>query len=411
MRSAVGGELMLPDEAAELVDGVVQLAIRVSQRECHREILAEKAEVQLPEVPFQLRSILRRAYEGDLERRAQAIATALKRVLSLGMIGSDDAIGETMCVAFRERFERQLSLILNGLHRNHPTDDLGSVPETLCAGTCAELRLSALEHLRRVRPPMPPLDLLPEQNDLVIRLVEASRRVPIGERRKFWLSESHSQIEGTLDHPGLERHSRGAYRGDIEELGSKGLLNLVQGPSRELTFDVRPEGFRYYSELQRSAGTGVARLERVNRSSLDTPRFRKLYPEAYERWSRAEARLWQPQAEAELTAVGLLLRECLQHFATALVDRFKPPDVKEDRSKDHSRVRSVLAMQEEAVGQKTWSAVAESWQSTSKLVQRLVHGAERQDRPLRWEDARRAVFLVVSAMVQIDWIVGDPASN
>ena len=167
-------------------------------------------------------------------------------------------------------------------------------------------------------------------------------------------------------------------------------------------FDVRPEGFRYYEELRRKQGAGFERVERFVRMALESDRFRGLYPEAFERWSQAEALLWQRDVEAKLTNVGHTLREGIQRFATALVGHFSPPDVDENLAHDQARVKSVLAQKDDAIGETTRKALEAQWATTSNLVQRLEHGAQREGEPLTWEDARRAVFLVAAAMVEID---------
>lgn len=200
-----------------------------------------------------------------------------------------------------------------------------------------------------------------------------------------------------------------AHLGDAEELVTKELLSRRQTSRGDPLFDVRPEGFRYYEELRRRQGAGFERVERITRASLDSDRFRKLYPGAFERWSQAEALLWRSDIEANLTTVGHTLREGIQQFATALVGHFPPPDEDSDPQHDQARVKAVLALKGEELGKTTRQALEGQWATLSNLVQRLVHGAQREGEPLTWDDARRAVFLAASARVEVDGALGATA--
>jgi hypothetical protein len=334
----------------------------------------------------------------------------LQRVLELGLVGDTEAVGETLCVAFRERFEEQALQVEARLPETRSLQglSLGDVPETLSAAICGELRLAAREYVLLVRP-LPVIDLLPEQEQLLMALVDASRSVPPEKKAAFLFSHPHNRPQGRLVHSGLPDHPVDAYLGDLEELATKGLLSLRRTDRGDRLFDVRPEGFRYYEELRRRQGAGFERVEKVIRASLDSDRFRELYPEAFERWSQAEALLWRADVEANLTTVGHTLPEGIQQFATALVGHFPPPDVDSDPQHDQARVKAVLALKGEAIRKTSRQALEGQWATLSNLVQRLVHGAQREEEPLTWDDARRAVFLAASAMVEVDGALGATA--
>lgn len=396
---------MLPQEAARQVDAILATSFRNSERQRNEEVGRLETDLM---GHGRIGSSLHRhqvltAFEHDVERRGRAIQDALRRVLELGLVGDTEAVGETLCVAFRERFEEQVRQIEARLPETRSLQglSLGDVPETLCASTCGELRLAAREYVLRVRP-LPVVDLLPEQEQLLMTLVDASRSVPPEKKAAFLFTHPHNRPQGRLVHPGLPDKPVDAHLGDAEELVTKGLLSRRQTGRDDPLFDVRPEGFRYYEELRRRQGAGFEWVERIIRASLDSDRFRELYPGAFERWSHAEALLWRSDIEANLTTVGHALREAIQQFATALVGHFPPPDVDADPQHDQARVKAVLALKGEELGKTTRQALEGQWATLSNLVQRLVHGAQREGEPLTWDDARRAVFLAASAMVEVD---------
>lgn len=304
---------MLPEEAARLVDAILEGPFRESERRWNEDVRDRLDLLQMNGAIGGSRhyQLVLEAFERDLERRARAIEAALRRILILGLAGHAEAVGETLCAAFRDRFERQTQKVEAHLPMagNLQNLTLGGLPQHLSATICGELRLAAMEYVQSVRPPLPAIDLLPEQEQLLMVLVEASRSVPLEAKRAFLLLHVHNRKSGRLVHPGMDGKPEDAYAGDIEELGRKGLLGLMGSGRSDLTFDVRPEGFRYYEELRRKQGTGFDRVQQVPRSLLDSGRFRQLYPMAFERWSHAETLLWQPDIEAKLTTVGHILRE------------------------------------------------------------------------------------------------------
>lgn len=393
---------MLPEQVAQLIDPILTVAFRTSEKTRHEATSATLAE--FGSVGHGLLVLaLQQVYEGDLERRAREIASQLKRVLELGMLGDSDAVGETLGLAFRERFAKQTQEIQGKWPERQglPGFPLAELVAEIAGAACAELQLAAKEYLVRRRPPMPALDLLPEQEHLLLILVEASRRVPPANRARFLLVRSLSS-RGRLIHPGVAEDAEGVYPGDVEELGAKSLLNLQLSARGDHSFDVRPEGFRYYRELRRRQGAGFERAERITKSYLDAGRFRQLYPEAFERWCEAESLLWSTQVEAQLTTIGHTLREGIQKFVSALVARYSPPEVPAEVGKDQARVKAVLQLAESVIGETTRKALEASWATTSNLIQRLEHGAHREREALTWEDARRAVFLVLLAMAEVD---------
>lgn len=103
--------------------------------------------------------------------------------------------------------------------------------------------------------------LEPTQEELLFKVVEASRNVSNQDRQKFYAIDS---FEGTgLQHPGLGEDAIPVYRGDIETLGRLGLLFVSAQQRGVLSFDVSPRGYDVYSELKRRSGQPLGRAEAI----------------------------------------------------------------------------------------------------------------------------------------------------
>jgi hypothetical protein len=184
------------------------------------------------------------------------------------------------------------------------------------------------------------IPLLSEQQDLLAKLVEASRNVPAAEREQFIYAPTFGNSE--VQHPGLPATRLPAYAGDLDVLEGEGLLNVAHRQHGTRLFDVTPRGFQVYEELRRHADTPHRQVEGDLMRYLDSDAFQRSYPEAYRKWSQAAELLWGSDSEQQLTMVGHLCREAMQEFATALVDRHQPPGVDTDKARDVARIRAVL---------------------------------------------------------------------
>lgn len=121
----------------------------------------------------------------------------------------------------------------------------------------------------------------------------------------------------------------------------------------------------------------------------------------------AESLLYAEDTENTLTTIGHLLREAMQEFASALVDRFKPPRVDSDKAKTVSRIKAVLGMLRLSDKVSAFlDALIAYWGTVADLVQRQEHGGLKEGEPLRWLDARRIVFQVAVVMMEIDAAMG-----
>jgi len=245
--------------------------------------------------------------------------------------------------------------------------------------------------------------LEPEQKDFLCLVVEASRNIPLARRAKFYLCETAGG-EDFLIHPSLPDFKPDADRGDIEILHRVGLL-LATYDGRSLTFDVSPDGFRYYEYLKSTNNQPVRRVESEVAKHLEAQGFQNQYPLAFSKWREAESLLWSSDSDKQLTTAGHLCREAMQGFATALVDRFKPPNVDQDKAHDISRLKSVLFANAPTLGSSTnafLDALVSYWGTVNDLVQRQEHGSNKEGTPLRWEDARRIVFQTMVVFYEID---------
>jgi hypothetical protein len=248
-----------------------------------------------------------------------------------------------------------------------------------------------------------PLVLEPEQEQLFRDLVEAERRVPRSERQPFVVANTFGPPGVQLIHPGWLDADRRVFEGDIETLGRAGLVAITYPGPNVMGFYVTPEGFEYCGELMRQRGEPMARLQSVTRDYVQSPGFQARYPTAYEKWAKAEGLLWSSDSTEQFTTIGHLLREAMQDFATTLVERFRPPNVEQDKAKSIARLRAVLTQHgnSESVDE-FLVAILSYWRAVSNLVQRQEHGAQKEGEALRWPDARRAVFQVAIVMLEID---------
>jgi len=246
------------------------------------------------------------------------------------------------------------------------------------------------------------LYLGPEQQELLGVLVEAYRNTPRENRQQFDYIQSHGG--SSLSHPGLGSSLENVYEGDISALGSAGLLSIT--PRNHLVrFDITPKGFRYYEYMKEQSGQPTKRVEDTMNQHLASDRFQRAYPAAYQKWAEAERLLWGSDSEQRLTSIGHFCREAMQEFATALVDRYQPPNVKTDKASIIARMRAVLDLREVQLGTTAkpfLEALLTYWGTVSDLVNRQEHGGQREAAALVWDDARRVVFQTAVVMFEID---------
>lgn len=241
-----------------------------------------------------------------------------------------------------------------------------------------------------------------EQEDLLKALVEATRNVPRHQRERFL----YAKIMGpdSIQHPGLPDQNLPIYEGDLDVLEREGLLNVTYGRQGVRFFDVSPLGFQLYEELQRRSAAPAQQVEEELMRYLDRDAFQRAHPAAHRKWSEAAERLWASDSQQQLTMIGHLCREAIQEFATSLVERHQPPGVDQDKAHDIIRLQAVLDQHRSQLG--TTAALLDAlvayWRAVSGLVQRQVHGAQKEGRQLVWEDGRRVVFQTAIVMFEVD---------
>jgi hypothetical protein len=242
------------------------------------------------------------------------------------------------------------------------------------------------------------MELEPEQEELLARMVEGAREVPREERE--WLLMSYgggSFLEG----PGIGRAD--VPEGDVFMLERAGYIHPVRYSRRDSnpTFVLTPEGLAHYGETRgREPG---ARQEAELRRFLDTEAFRAAYPEAYAKWAEADALLWRADSEREFTTVGHKVREALQHFATEAVDRYRPSEVEANPALVNRRLGAVIAELLPRLGEgrsALLKTLGDYSEAALDLVQRQEHGAMKEGEHLTWHDARRVVFHAGSVMYE-----------
>lgn len=245
--------------------------------------------------------------------------------------------------------------------------------------------------------------LEPVQKEILITVVEAARNTPIDKRQKFFVAQSFGGDD--LIHSSVPKDKTHIYFGDVEALAREGLLALGYGSGGTPSFDVTPQGFRYYEYLMGKLGEPVERIEKTIKRYIDTGNFVKKYPKAYEKWCSAEELLWKADSKQQLTLIGHLCREAVQEFATCLVSTHNPSNAPKEKTKTVARLKSVIEIQSKVLGDTKrpfLEALVTYWGTVNDLIQRQEHDSQKECTPLIWEDARTVVFQTLIVMFEID---------
>ncbi len=244
--------------------------------------------------------------------------------------------------------------------------------------------------------------LLDEQRDLLLALVEASRRQPKKDRRPFLLLQTMGGDQ--IIHPSLPGGSIDSVEEDLDILGRHGLVSLKRAAEYTISFYVTPEGFDYHDQLKTEGRGPVEQVEADLRQLMDSEGFQNRYPEAHKKWIAAEALLWK-NSEQDLSTIGHLCREAMQEFATALVERFKPEDASPNKSNDVNRIKAAIVKNEERLGAKRnafMNALIDYWGTLTDMIQRQEHAGAKEGEPITWADARSVVFHTLVVFSEFD---------
>lgn len=160
------------------------------------------------------------------------------------------------------------------------------------------------------------------------------------------------------------------------------------------------EGLRLSGRVHREGGA-TRRLVDELTTYLHEPAFAARHPLAHEKW-RQGFELYGVNPSRFATPVGLACREACDAFADDLVAAHAAEVAVDagtvDKLRAAIRARHGLTKRLPA----TLDALVRYWGSVSDLVQRQVHGAQKEGEPLTKEDARRLLFQVMFVMCEID---------
>jgi hypothetical protein len=247
------------------------------------------------------------------------------------------------------------------------------------------------------------VELGPDQEDLLVKLVEAEREVPREHRQPFWLSWSHNHPNPLLRHPGWPE-GECVYEPDVQLLERAGLLHVTTRRTPDLYFVVSPAGHNLYASLQTRDSEPLRHLEKRVLSFISGDWFATRYPPACAKWKAAEELLWREDTEESLGTVGHLAREAMIEFADLLAKRFSV-SVPQDRAKTVARIKAVVEHLRPQLGEKTsdfLGALIAYWGTVSDLVQRLEHAVSHEGSSLTLDDSRRVVFQTAIVFFEFD---------
>jgi hypothetical protein len=243
------------------------------------------------------------------------------------------------------------------------------------------------------------------QTELLMFLVEASRNVSRERRQKFLVVQDHSSRLASIIHPGLPKDYPGGYIGDIDTLANQGFLNITNRNSGSISFDLLPLSFEYYEYIRKQQGESIKRVEITMSSYLNSQYFQTKYPDVFEKWSESEKMLWKSKTNKQYTIIGHLCRESQQLYASRLIDIIKPENYDNNPAHTIARIRSILSHHQDHFGKDEMAfcdALLSYWGAVNDLIQRQEHGAQKEGKPLSWEDGRRVVFHTMIVMYEID---------
>ncbi len=244
--------------------------------------------------------------------------------------------------------------------------------------------------------------LRPEEEDLLVTLVEAERNLPAGKREPFLFTRTFGGDH--IRHAGLPNGGLSVAGEDVLALRDAGVIRSVS-QGKLTVFTIAQQGILAYEAIKRGSGASVEQIQQDMVRYLDTEIFQQRYPATYRKWSEAAERLWSSDSEQQLTTIGHLCREAMQEFATALVERHKAAGRGSGQAHDVARIRVVLNQHAAKLGTTVapfLDALLAYWGTVSDLVQRQEHGGQKEGRPLVWEDGRRVVFQTAVLMFEID---------
>jgi hypothetical protein len=215
-----------------------------------------------------------------------------------------------------------------------------------------------------------------EQQDLLVKFVEAHRGAPQESRGVFIASQTHN-------------------------LAHAGLLQMSYGSRGDKKFSVLPQGIAEYERI-RTATQPIDIVSAEPQRFISDPQFKTVHASAFAKWERAADLLWSADSTVHLTTIGHLCREALQEFVVSMARQHHIDVSAIEPAKTVARLKAIIAGRGNAVTREAFlSALVAYWGTVSDLVQRQEHGAQREGEPLVWEDARCIVFQTCIVMFEV----------
>ncbi|HEX8102157.1 MAG TPA: hypothetical protein VF533_06085 [Solirubrobacteraceae bacterium] len=256
----------------------------------------------------------------------------------------------------------------------------------------------------------PSLSQLTEgQQRLFTEIGEVSAGLPHHQRE---FSYGYEEFGGGDFISGADGYELPAIWNDLSKLVQAGLLEWTTQGSLGYRFVVTAKGEQAYREASRVTADRLTGVEEAVTGYLRGDQIAARYPRAYKRWLDAEQLLVSGRRE-DLTVVGHTAREAMQLFSSELISLHGPSDASPDPSKTVQRVRSVISMHKEQLGETkeaVLTALVAYWGTVSDLAQRLEHAAQKEGQPVSREDARQLVHLTAQVVFEIDRSLPRPSS-
>jgi hypothetical protein len=243
-----------------------------------------------------------------------------------------------------------------------------------------------------------------EQKKLLAKFVEAHLNSPPEARGVFLASEAMGDPQARFLHSRVQQLGFKGSRADAEVLARVGLLQMSWSSRGTPTFYVLPAGIQAYQQMK-TEGSFVRQVQDDILDFLSDAGFAKKHAAAYAKWTQAARLLRSAESRDQLTTIGHLCREAQQAFAESLAAQHRVDVSKVESAKTVAKLRAVLDAQKARMGATPTSflsALVAYWGELSDLIQRQEHGAQREGRPLIWEDARRVVFQTCVVMYEIE---------
>ncbi len=242
-----------------------------------------------------------------------------------------------------------------------------------------------------------------EQEELLIKLVEAHRNTPDGENELFYYTDSDLPM---IIHSGLPYGQMSAYIPDLLILYQNQLISLQPKTQTSGFFGILPLGFGYCDYIKSSAGSPVQNFESTVLEYLSAEPFKREFLDAYQKWTEAEALLRSRGSRRRLSTIGYLCKDAMRKFASVLTDRYSPPSQGATSEDPVERLRAVLNCRAAVLGKmdKTlFDALLPCWDSIADLVQGQECPEGTEGERFVWEDGRRLVFQTALIMFEIAW--------